>query len=333
VQRQLLDRLAQRQRDNRTVEATIVIAPAPVVGHPLLENILQPVATWIWNITIPLIFDEHRKGAEQWDREAWVFNPANYQELLRALARFEKVVLLSGDVHYGFAARVEYWNDRTGEEGRAAFVQLTASGLRNEILKTRLLGRGKIDRVPVLRLGGLVEPWGGSFAGWTGSAPQLTAFDPQSGASFPVPIPEVPAVREVPLPATRAFARDPAWRYRIKFENDQRSITARNQFPAGWPTVPPTPALDQTKELFDLGQEHVRRHKYDEMRVIVGHNNLGDVRFAGAPGARSVKQALWFRPNPAEEEISEFPIWPVTMHQVSLEPPTAAAAKPDARQP
>lgn len=312
VQRQLLDRLAKRQRANRVVEATIVIAPPPVIGHPLIEAFLQRVGGWFWNVHVPVVLDEHREGAAEFDQEAWSFHPLIFEELLDALSRFGRVVVLSGDVHYGFSARVEYWNQRAGALPRSTIIQLTASGLRNEGDKNRDLGSRLAPR-----------PWGRSSVGWTTDEPHIRV-----ALLFSHTLPQ-PAVIDVPFSTNMAFAREPDWRYRIRFAVDERPGDQRMQFPMGWPSVPTSPLSDQTKELLELGEEQRRRMKFKQMRAVVGHNNFGDVRFAGVAGFRMVRHALWYRPNPHDVQVSEFPIWPATVHHLLLEPPADSAPMPN----
>jgi hypothetical protein len=134
-----------------TVELTIVIAAAPVVGNLLVEfgQSLQHGCTKAW----------------QWDQESWRGNLHAHQRLLSKLAqrggigagtarRKGRFLLLSGDVHYGFSARLQYWGDKpygfpttsATTPADAVFVQLTSSSCKNEMLATRILnilGHGK----------------------------------------------------------------------------------------------------------------------------------------------------------------------------------------------
>lgn len=76
--------------DDRAV--TLVVAQTPVLGVPGVED-LQAEAT----------------GDLIWDRdvEAWGLNKTAFQRIVAALAqRRSRVVVLAGDVHYSFAARM-----------------------------------------------------------------------------------------------------------------------------------------------------------------------------------------------------------------------------------
>jgi hypothetical protein len=64
------------------------------------------------------------------DREAWNLDWGSFQELLSIVSTMQRVVFLSGDVHYGFGASLEYW-DHT-RSATAKIVNYISSPLRNE---------------------------------------------------------------------------------------------------------------------------------------------------------------------------------------------------------
>ena len=69
----------------------------------------------------------------QVDAESWAYEPGTYEALLASLARYESVVLLSGDIHAGFTAYADYWSAPDGEPVRTArIVQLVSSGLTKD---------------------------------------------------------------------------------------------------------------------------------------------------------------------------------------------------------
>jgi hypothetical protein len=100
-------------------EVTFVVAPSPVAD-----------IGWVLDVKKPLT-------AEFGDWEAWESRPGAVQELLSRLLDqgHAPAIFLSGDVHYGFAARVRY---KSGQR-TAAFAQLTASAQKNEDWKPRLV--------------------------------------------------------------------------------------------------------------------------------------------------------------------------------------------------
>ena len=104
--------------------ATLVISPAPVLGLGLIEFIQDKVAGLI---------DKHRDeselitGKDKFDAEAWAFDEEIYDYLLERLASYHRVVLLSGDVHYGFGASL------VAKDLDARIVNFVSSSLHNEV--------------------------------------------------------------------------------------------------------------------------------------------------------------------------------------------------------
>ena len=98
------------------VPFTIVVAAAPILGTELVEDVIQP----LFEVVLP-------GGARFADFESWSAVRANHQDLLARLAAHDPVVVLSGDVHYGFTAKL------TRSEGGATtrVAQLTASAAKN----------------------------------------------------------------------------------------------------------------------------------------------------------------------------------------------------------
>ena len=77
------------------VPFTIVVAAAPILGSELVEDVIQPLL----ELLLP-------SGARFADFESWSAVRANHQDLLARLAAHDPVVVLSGDVHYGFTAQL-----------------------------------------------------------------------------------------------------------------------------------------------------------------------------------------------------------------------------------
>ncbi|MGZ3714322.1 MAG: hypothetical protein ACXVA4_02785 [Ktedonobacterales bacterium] len=124
-------------------EITIVISPTPALGVSLLERFQA--------------FNAMHSDNYAFDREAWSLDRATYQHLLAALSKLRRVVILSGDVHYGFASTLDYWT-AAGES--AKLIDFTSSSLCNAndgvhkaILTVaypqllRMLGRGEIPPI------------------------------------------------------------------------------------------------------------------------------------------------------------------------------------------
>ncbi|HEX8032829.1 MAG TPA: hypothetical protein VF510_03235 [Ktedonobacterales bacterium] len=124
-------------------EMTIVISATPALGVSLLERFQA--------------FNAMHSDNYAFDREAWSLDRATYQHLLAALSKLRRVVILSGDVHYGFASTLDYW-PAAGQS--AKLIDFTSSSLCNPsdgvhkaILTVaypqlfRMLGRGEIPPI------------------------------------------------------------------------------------------------------------------------------------------------------------------------------------------
>lgn len=95
---------------------TIVVSPAPVFETEWKES-TQDLTGMTHDLSL------------EYDLETWKKSPRAFSDLLQKLADFEKVVILSGDVHYGFSTLVRYWGKMPKKN--AVFLQLCSSALKN----------------------------------------------------------------------------------------------------------------------------------------------------------------------------------------------------------
>ncbi|MDX1940936.1 MAG: hypothetical protein SFU99_10325 [Saprospiraceae bacterium] len=110
---------------------TIVVSPAPVLGLSSFEELIQPAAAAVFGLSSsstdnPGIIG----GLLKFDYEAWGFNVAAFERFLARLNTYKKVILLSGDVHYGFSSVMDYWKDNSSTP-TSRIMQLTSSSLKN----------------------------------------------------------------------------------------------------------------------------------------------------------------------------------------------------------
>jgi hypothetical protein len=273
--RQLASRLTARPHP---VELTVVVSAAPVFGHPLIE-------IWI-QLKRFQVLEWFKSGPARVDREAWALDPTGFESLLATLASFRRVVILSGDVHYGFGGSVSYWQRGDGVRREARFVQCTSSALKNEERKTRLLGGvPTVKRVPAA-LGARIErlltrvttPPSGAFLGWSvddGATPHRWPR-PRRARSAPLVLPE-------PLASARRRRAEPDWGYRVEFLPDRG-------------VVPPVPSRSAPVHQHALALRSASGWSF--MNCIVGRNNLGDLEFLHSTQSRAtpdvVQQSLWF---------------------------------------
>lgn len=285
------------------IEATFVISPAPVIGHTYIEEVIQP--------TFVRIYDLNGSGELDKDKEAWAFNPSAYQSVLHALSQFGKVIILSGDVHYAFSARVEYWNQRDPLlEKLAAFIQLTASSARNE--------NGDSRRIHAWYS---TNPQDRSFLGWptpgehmydreisTTTADEYLKLVPVDGA------PGKPATFDVTdlTTSSHKIKNRPHWRYKVLFGKDLRPDNVRGTYQRAQYRIP---HLNYTSPLNEL-IEH-QRLSMSGKTMAIGHNNLGDIMVYNNGTSIRVYHSLWFTIEDSIDEVRAF-----TRHEFGFEMPT-----------
>lgn len=102
---------------------TVLVAPAPIVGFALVEHMLQPAAALLPG------------GSAGYDVESWKAFGATFDKLLDLLSAWQQLVVLSGDVHYGYVHRLVY--DKGGQQSVAA--QTTTSAAKNADMLTMTL--------------------------------------------------------------------------------------------------------------------------------------------------------------------------------------------------
>lgn len=117
------------------IELIIVVSPAPIIGIPAIEHYQESHPS----------YEEKKKN----DAESWNLRHVSFERFLARLSVLGpgsdercRAVFLSGDVHYGFTARLQYWGAhpfrQPGRQGSMVAAQLTSSGFKREI------GGGKI---------------------------------------------------------------------------------------------------------------------------------------------------------------------------------------------
>ena len=130
----LLQQIPPRSGNVGVPEVTMIVSPVPVVGVPFIEGHQQAAKTQTERL--------------ESDTEAWGLQPSAYESLLSSLVqrllqvtaegkRKGYVVFLSGDVHYGYAARLQYWATHPFDapqpiEAEMIVAQLTSSSLKNQ---------------------------------------------------------------------------------------------------------------------------------------------------------------------------------------------------------
>jgi hypothetical protein len=245
---------------------TLVIAPTNLIHLHLIDWAQQ------WSLAEGKVF-QNDVG------DAWNLHKQALSELLAVLfAARDRVIVLSGDIHYGFAARLSYW--RQSAQPAQVLVQLTSSAFKNAELKTQIVQTKLKSIVPELP-----QEW----VGWNQS-PQLWEVQalPNQIRWLKLPPVKAPLIRRLkPIQGNRELvwtvvAQDaqslPDWQYRIEWIKRQPAQTL------AWSN-----SLDWLLGGQSGGQSVVptwlswlwRNRWMQEGNEVVGASNLGLVWFRG----------------------------------------------------
>lgn len=234
-------------------------------------------------------------------KDSWEPHSKPFESLLSRLARRAapdaqgtrraRILLLSGDVHFSWTARMQYWAvhpyDTTGpalQRVEAVFAQFTSSPLNKE---EKDLGKAVHNwgYIPMTsKVGGSVRwfGWREPFAIGGVSAVNLA-----QGMDWPS-VPNWMHKRQPPMLAMkeaeeeREFVPTPDWRYRLDFLRGDK----------GGPTLPPSPLpkpppSDKEGWLAVNRDAHARYKEYAQTRAdgreIIGRNNFAELRVQWGP--------------------------------------------------
>lgn len=119
---------------------TILTAAAPVLGLNVIEHILQPAIAL------------REKGESDREFEGWSGYLPAFEHLLRRIYEHEQVLILSGDVHFGYTHTLDYTDVAAGTPTRRA-VQFVSSGLKYGMTLTAMLHHvgNSMEQLGVLR--------------------------------------------------------------------------------------------------------------------------------------------------------------------------------------
>jgi len=261
----------------------IFVSPAPVFGLGLIEELLQPAS---------ILFSPY--GA---DPEPWAFAPPVFEEFLQRLEKFKRVVFLSGDIHFGIAATMDYW--KQGESTPARFVQYVSSGLKNQKFNNeKFLMSGFVQKL----LGNLFYP--AERLGWEHRA-GLQVTNPDGRPNQPIS--RIRLRREPVLLPTHGWPTGsvvnipPEWSWRMQLVADHRpddgSVDARPaniQVHSITPDVDPTTG-DATAQYREVLARHIDIFKKSVGRRVEWDNNIGVIKFTtDGSGNVTASQQLWY---------------------------------------
>jgi len=261
------------------VPFTIVVAAAPILGSELVEDVIQP----LFEVLVP-------GGARFTDFESWSAVRANHQDLLARLAAHHPVVVLSGDVHYGFTTRLT----RTEGGVTTRVAQLTASAAKNVEIKNAAIslfselamrlglervrdtsGFASLSTADKTKL--LSAPPAGSRLAWDDTVDVLLGRVAREGASVPTAI---------PTPVAEAYGlATPGWGYEVEPVDDPMKDFAAPEVDPPWAGWDPTKSLRMIAALQEADLERFAR-------VFVGLPQLAVVSFTIAGPSLTVHHEL-----------------------------------------
>ena len=326
LKRQITDRLDKP----KIFSATFIISPPPIFGSTFADGWVKSKIVQKVKSTSDVLRYFSKSLAKsilpslpsKIDNEAWEFHPYYHEELLRVLAPFRRVFIMSGDVHYGYTASVDYWDQRDNKSLglTAKFIQCTSSSLKKEDMLTRLLGvdtykerERALDMIPGV-LGSAGKPsvrsaWQAlsiagylyaleklehpdvAYLGWV--SPGLHVKNQNGKKEYVGPKKgtqsgehELPALLTVPLDPNYSFINQPSWRYRIKFiwDGEHRIEYEKERYKGK--------GIDGMRK---QAGDHRRLLRHDSMRRIVGNNNIAMISFRIGSPKLFLQQDFWFR--------------------------------------
>lgn len=283
--------------DLGTEAVTVVVSAAPFVDVPIVAEVAKPL--------VAKLHDRYFA-----DLEAWGLHPGAYHKLLARLftpgakgtdgVRRRRIVLLGGDVHHGYAAKLRYRATKPYASGtdpvEGVLAQFVSSALQNEDRWTRLLqeyGYLPGDQIPRAYIAGWANPSGASMVAG------IETYYGMEGEPYDTVwrIEGTPAIAK--LHPNRTITATEEWTVAIEFLRHTEADPATALRPGNPgavtnPAVPPQQALAQY--LAAATNLDGYTGQWGSGKEIVGYPNFGDIRFTwGAGDQKSASQTLWWR--------------------------------------
>jgi hypothetical protein len=299
-------------------DVTFLVSATPVFGIGPVE------AIQFWS-------RKFNKENYAYDPEAWRLERSTFQHFLEAVGAMQRIVALSGDVHYAFGSSVKYWDHRA--QRTAKIVNYTSSALRNEGTCARIasLARGY---PAFLRLAGRREEPAVRYSGQDTPDEVGTSRHPEA-AQLPTQGEQPGLFDTISLDQT----------YQMRYLRDLRSqapgfhevpeqAMASSSLPALLPERAHSLVYGVLKGEHLLARragaaEHLLLHPREWLNeheagiLIVGYANIGDISVQWSPDKKEVIQRLWWcHPDDPEQLI------PRTEYRESLDLPGPEAIPP-----
>lgn len=318
------------------IEAVLVVAPCPVIGPSLMDELVQPAALHVLTMLGHLQEPEEKKGGK-WlrtrakfldkDPEPWGFEPGTFEALLARLEAYatgRPVIFLSGDVHYAAGAVIDYWKGSRPTR----FIQLTASAFKNQPVLITIVD-------PPLGQRALTEAIKPARVGWKADRPVPWTVP----AGKRVPSSQIRNLNRSPLllaadgwPEGTQVTRAPDWAWRYVPVLDERpeandagtpppTLERRPAIAGGMPTPVEVADKPDKADFEKLAERHALQVDRLAPRRVVFSNNFGMVRFAAGPQGPSVRHEVHYQPRAADPAQGT---QPHTVFVIALKTPPSA---------
>ncbi|MEM7581283.1 MAG: hypothetical protein AAF316_15865 [Cyanobacteria bacterium P01_A01_bin.80] len=315
-------------------EISFVISPGPFIGVPYIEK-LQKIAKGI--------YEKIGNAAWGFDTEAWALNEAAFERMisrlaLRALPNSKsRVVFLSGDVHYGFGARLQYsaihpFESPEPVNSELVIAQLTSSSLKNEV--AGIGGSHSAHRQGFIPIKVNSDLPTAEVLGWRNEQEKelnignMSLLVEDIFQKITLKIKGIPGTIDL-VKKRNSFrkleiTKKPEWWYRIDFlaSKDEGLDKPEIENQEAISVIAPLPrenrkqALEKYLSMAKNYREFLSKKGHGT--EIVGLNNLGEITFEKIDGKEIIVQTLWWRLESWEDGKMLEP-FPLTRCEISLE--------------
>lgn len=232
------------------IEATFVVLPTNLVALGIIDRIQQ------YELSCDRVFSNDVG-------DSWNFHETAFITLLLNLCRNrDRIIILSGDIHYSCAVRLVHWNHHTQET--SIIVQLTSSAIKNSELATRLIHT---------KLKSLLPEATERFLGWNKSLRQI----------------KLP--RSLWKRSKQHRHPQPDWQYRIEWIRRQPAKSLP------WKAPPNKSQRNFWQRIGDRLISLFWRNRWlQEGSEVVGRNNLSLVKLRWKTDKAVIQETYWHPP-------------------------------------
>jgi hypothetical protein len=244
------------------VEVTIIVLPTNLVALGIIDRIQQ------FELSRDRVFNNDVG-------DSWNFDDSAFAQLLLTIChQRDRVIILSGDIHYSCAVRLDHWFHDSGSG--SVIVQLTSSAIKNSETATRLVHT---------KLKSLLPEATKRWLGWNNPLKLVRISSSTSAKKY--------------LNSPESF---PDWQYRVTWCKRQPAHTlpwkksSTKIMPQGYgQSSLATPNLWQ-KFIAGLLFLLWRNPWLQEGTEVIGRNNLSLVKFKWSTSKTVIQETYWHAP-------------------------------------